>query len=181
MQTLTVNEIMEFHPCYDKAYITLLFEQAGYKNNPAPISAILNAPIPAKDVLWLVLRPKIIGTGNQHKIALFAAELVLPIFEACYPLDDRPRKVIEAKKKWLQGAISVEQLQDAANAAYDAYAAAANAAAANAAAAYAAAANAANAAANAAAADAAAANAAHDAAHDAAYAKILDYVKELIR
>ena len=90
---------------------------------------------------------------DSVSLAIFAAELVIDIYEKKYPKDDRPRKAIEAAKEWLK------------NSSTNAYAAA-NAAA-----------NAANAAANAANAayDAAnAANAAAYAAYDAAYAAAYD-------
>jgi hypothetical protein len=88
-------------------------------------------------------------------MAIFSAELVIDIFEKKYPNDDRPRKAIEAAKKWLKDPT------DKNSAAYAAYAA--NAA------------NAANAAAN-------AANAAAYAANAAAYAdKILDKIETWIQ
>ena len=36
------------------------------------------------------------------KLAIFAAELVIDIYEKKYPNDDRPRKAIEAAKGWLE-------------------------------------------------------------------------------
>jgi hypothetical protein len=92
-------------------------------------------------------------------LAVFAAELVLHVFEDRYPGDDRPRKAIAAAKAYLAGQLAAYAAAYAA-AADAAYAAAADAAyAADADAAYAAyaAAYAADAAADAAAADAAAA------------------------
>ena len=38
---------------------------------------------------------------NMIKYAVFAAELVLPIFEKKYPNDDMPRKAIEAAKQFI--------------------------------------------------------------------------------
>ena len=93
------------------------------------------------------------------KMAVFAAEQVIDLYEKKYPTDDRPRKAIDAAKAYIA--------QPSANAAHAAYAAA-NAAYAAAHAAYAAA-NAAYAAADAAYAAAHAAYAAANAA-DAAYA-----------
>ena len=58
------------------------------------------------------------------KLAIFAAELVIDIFENAYPNDDRPRKAIEAAKEWLKHPTVEKQ-----NAAAAAYAAAADAAA----------------------------------------------------
>jgi hypothetical protein len=49
-------------------------------------------------------------------LAIYAAELVIDIFEKKYPHDDRPRKAIDAAKKWLK--------KPSADAAYAAHAAA---------------------------------------------------------
>ena len=99
---------------------------------------------------------RIVNAWNWRKedsveLAIYAAEMVIHIFEDKNPYDDRPRKAIEAAKSWLAGKSNA-----AANAAAYAYAAAK--------AAYA------NAAANAANAAAYAANAAAYAAYAAAYA-----------
>jgi len=56
------------------------------------------------------------------------AERALPIFEAKHSDDDRPRKAIETTRAWLRGEASIEQVRDAAAAAYAADAAAAYAA-----------------------------------------------------
>ena len=52
-------------------------------------------------------------------LTVYAAELVLPLFEQKHPGNTRPRKVIALTKKWLQNHRSVSrmELQDAANAA----------------------------------------------------------------
>jgi hypothetical protein len=46
---------------------------------------------------WLL--PRCMKHKQFVKYAVYAAELVLPIFEKKYPKDDRPRKAIEAAKK----------------------------------------------------------------------------------
>ena len=68
---------------------------------------------------------------DSVKLAIFAAELVIDIFEKQYPDDKRPRMAIEAAKKWLDNptADTARAAADAAAAAYAAYAAAAYAAA----------------------------------------------------
>jgi hypothetical protein len=128
---------------------------------------------------------RIVNAWNWRKedsveLAIYAAEMVIHIFEDKNPYDDRPRKAIEAAKSWLAGksayAATAYAVANAANAAANAANANAYAAAyAVANAANAAAAAAARAAANAAYAAAAAANAAANAANvantaNAAYA-----------
>jgi hypothetical protein len=127
------------------------------------------------DLLWKVL-PHVLSDKSARRLAVFSAEAVLPIFEAKYPTDLRPRKAIEAAKRVIEDDTAENRKEAyAANAAANAanaYAAADTARAAAYAAAYAAA-NAAYAAANAAYVAAAyvAANAAYAAANaaDAAY------------
>jgi hypothetical protein len=139
---------------------------------------------------WLITR--LLTKENLVRYAIYSAELVLHIYEAKYPKDDRPRKAIEAAKRYLEtkekpDAYAAAAAADAAYAAAyaaDAYAAADAAyAAADAADAYAAA-DAAYAYADAAYVAAAAADAA-DAADAAAdryktYVQIIDYGIELL-
>jgi len=103
---------------------------------------------------------------DSVSLAIFAAKLVIGIYEKKYPGEDRPREAIEAAKKWL--ADPTEKNSAAANAAANAAYAAAHAAASAAAYAAANAAYAAAHAANAAHAAYAAANAAASAAANAA-------------
>jgi hypothetical protein len=54
---------------------------------------------------------------DQRTLALWAAdcaERVLPIFEAKYPDDDRPRKAIEAARAWARGKLRVGEARAAA-------------------------------------------------------------------
>jgi len=55
-----------------------------------------------------------------HEFAYRVGEDVLPIFEKTYPKEDRPRKAIEAKRLWLDGKISIEDLHAASDAAFSA-------------------------------------------------------------
>ena len=66
---------------------------------------------------------------EQRLIAADFAERVLPLFEAQYPDDDRPRKAIEAARAYARGEITKEQLSAAGSAAWSAAGAAARAAA----------------------------------------------------
>ena len=57
---------------------------------------------------------------EQRLIAADFAEHVLPLFEAEYPDDDRPRKSIEAARAFARGEITKEQLAAAWSAAWSA-------------------------------------------------------------
>ena len=141
-------------------------------------------------VNWILSH--VLDNNNKVKYTIFAAELVLHIFENKYPDDRRPRKAIEAAKKYVENQTEENKktadaaayaAADAANAdaayanAYAAAAAAYAAAYAAAAAAYAAA-DAAYAAANAA---YAAADAVDAAAKKEIYEKIIDYGIKLLK
>ena len=114
---------------------------------------------------WLITH--ILRKENNVRYAIFAAELVLHIYEKKYPNDDSPRKAIEAAKKYLNNSTYAAACSAACSAASDAtYDAAYNACSA----AYNACSAAYAAACSAAPASAAAAAAAADAARHAAYA-----------
>jgi len=51
--------------------------------------------------IWIIPR-KLKNKRDIVRFAIFCAEQVLPIFESEYPKDNRPRKAIEAAKKWLK-------------------------------------------------------------------------------
>ena len=50
--------------------------------------------------IWLIVR--LMNKKQKVQYAVFAAELVLGVFEKRYPEDDRPRKAIEAAKAYLK-------------------------------------------------------------------------------
>jgi len=73
---------------------------------------------------WLIVQ--LMNHNQQIKYAIFTAEQVIDIYEKKYPHDKRPRKAIEAAKKYLEN--PNEKNENAADAAYAAAAAAAYAA-----------------------------------------------------
>ena len=145
MLSITVEQMHGMHPCgwdkenngknYTRERVTELW--GGKKSlTPLEISAL---DIPAADRLWVLLRPEIIPEKLLHELACQFAEYSLHIFEKKYPDDKRPRLAIEAKRAWIKGEISDEELSIARDAAGDAaWAARAAARAARAAAGYAA-------------------------------------------
>ncbi len=118
------------------------------------------------DLLWTLRATVQDSRRTASQLAIEFAEQALPVFERRYLNDLRPQQAIQAARDYLDGRISVEELQAAR---LDAYAAAIAAAADNAAAAAIANAAADNAAAAAAADNAAANAAAYVAANAAAY------------
>jgi branched-subunit amino acid aminotransferase/4-amino-4-deoxychorismate lyase len=75
---------------------------------------------------WLIVR--LMSHKNQVRYAVYAAELVLPIFKKKYPKDKRPRKAIQTTKRWLKSPTEENRIAAyaiaasyAANVAYAAY------------------------------------------------------------
>ena len=148
MKTTTFEKIRSFKAC-ESGWRKLL-DSHNPKDHSQEISIrdILKSN-GIKDAVW-ALRA-VDDKTNVYMFCADVAESVLNLFENKYPDDKRPRKAIEATRKYANKEISKEELSAAADAAADAAYAAANAYAAYAAdAAYAAAANAADAAADAA-------------------------------
>ena len=143
-------------------------------NKPMPASKFIQHLIDDKKYQWASwVLVRVFDKTNNVRYAIFAAEQVIDIYEKKYPGKDKPRKAIEAAKKWLNEPTEENRADAAADAA--AAAAAAAYAAYAAAAAYAAYAAAADAAA-----DAAAAYAAY-AARTKMRIKILEYGISLLR
>lgn len=66
-----------------------------------------------RTVLWMVD-----ATNTLHEFGCWAAEQVLHFFEEKFSDDKRPRKAIEAKRKWIKGEISDHELGRAWDAAW---------------------------------------------------------------
>ena len=194
MKTVTPEQFKEFGPCWLKtaAGRKRYARVAAMRDEWSALDVLALDGVSNKDKLWAVLREEFIDAPVLHEYACRCAEYALTFVREP---DSRSIAAIEAKRKWLRGEISNDDLTaawDAAwaayDAAYDAARAAANAARAAArAAAWDAAWSAADAAWSAAAAawDAAAARDAADAARAAARAAAREHevklLKELLR
>jgi hypothetical protein len=89
------------------------------------ISDILNADIPLKDKVWFIRRNCEFTTDEFRQFAIGCALCVLPIYEAKYPGDNKPREAVQAAKDYLAGVIGIGVLFEKRSAAYAAYVAAA--------------------------------------------------------
>ena len=122
---VTLDQVMAWHPCYDREKVETLF--AGRETLTA--NDILDLPIPAKDKLWAVLREEVIPAPILHE---FACRCVEQALELAGNPDPRSMAAIDAKRAWLRGEISDQELaaaRDAARAAASDAARAASAAA----------------------------------------------------
>ena len=120
MKRITVDLIMSLDPCeeYSRDRITKLFSG---RKSVALKTVLKTDKIQHNDKLWLLLRTQFIPENDLHELACQFAEHVLPIFETEYSDDKRPRLAIEAKRKWLQGEITTNELKAARDAAWAAW------------------------------------------------------------
>ena len=181
MKTVTPEQFKEFGPCWleTAAGRQRYARVAAMRDEWSALDVLALDGVSNEDKLWAVLREEFIDAPVLHEYACRCAEYALTFVREP---DSRSIAAIEAKRKWLRGEISNDDLtaaRDAADAAWAAACDAANAAA------RAAACDAANAAARAAAwaavdaADAAAWTA--DAAWAAAREHEVKLLKELLR
>ena len=168
MKTVTPEQFKEFGPCWleTAAGRQRYARVAAMRDEWSALDVLALDGVSNKDKLWAVLREEFIDAPVLHEYACRCAEYALTFVREP---DSRSIAAIEAKRKWLRGEISNDDLI------------AARAAAARAAAAWAAAAWAANAWAANAAANAAAWAAACDAAWTAAREHEVKLLKELLR
>ena len=171
MKSISLEEFKGFRPCWlETATGARRLERIGSRKERWTAMDILDLPeseVSAEDKIWAVTKAEIIEEEKLHEFACRCAEEALKLVK-----DPDPRSVaaIEAKRKWLKGEITDEELaaawvarvaRDAARVASDAASAAAWAAA-----------------------SAAASDAAWDAARAAAWAaarkKQIDILRELI-
>ena len=178
MKAVTPEQFKEFGPCWleTAAGRQRYARVAAMRDEWSALDVLALDGVSNKDKLWAVLREEFIDAPVLHEYACRCAEYALTFVREP---DSRSIAAIEAKRKWLRGEISNDDLTAAWAAACDAVNAAARAAARAARAAAWAAWDAAAWAARAAAWDAWAA--ARDAARDAAREHEVKLLKELLR
>ena len=99
MNKITVRQIMSWRPCseYPRGRVKKII---GSGKTPLDICAL---DLPARDLLWVLLRPEIIPEMDLHQLSCTFAAGALPLWEKCFPDDRRPRIAIETKRKWVAG------------------------------------------------------------------------------
>ncbi len=117
----TLTEILKYNPSEQlKQYLSLL-------NSTTYIDFMtIKKTVGIKDAIWCL---KVLDYRDYCLFLADVAESVLPIFEAKYPDDKRPREAVEGIRAWHNGNINTKELRILANAAFDAAYAAYNAAA----------------------------------------------------
>ena len=130
MKTVTLEQFLTFEPCW--------LEEEGGRERLERIAArkkewtaldVLRLPdkeVSPKDKLWAVLREEFIDARTLHEFACICAERALIL---AHVKDERCWNAIKAKRAWLLGKISDDELYAARAAAWAAASAAASAAA----------------------------------------------------
>jgi len=118
MNSVTVDQVMSFRPCdppYTRDYVTELF--AGRETVTA--LDILDSGIPPEDKLWAVLRPELVPEPDLHELACrFTEDWLEAEVKAGRRTDKRSWEAVKAKRRWLKGEITDEELDVAYRAAY---------------------------------------------------------------
>ena len=109
MKTVTVEQFKNFGPCWLKTAegCEKLARIAAIRNEWTALD-VLNLPdVSAQDKLWSVLREEFIKAPILHEFACRCAEYALTFVREP---DSRSIAAIEAKRKWLRGEISNDDL-----------------------------------------------------------------------
>ena len=119
MKTVTPEQFKEFGPCWletaegRKRYARV----AAMRDEWSALDVLALDGVSNEDKLWAVLREEFIDAPVLHEYACRCAEYALTFVREP---DSRSIAAIEAKRKWLRGEISNDDLTSAADAAADA-------------------------------------------------------------
>ena len=116
MKTVTYDEFLGFSPCWldDVEKAERLKEIGKRKDNWTALDVLALEDVDAGDRLWAVLREEFLPADLLHEFACQCAEKALENYD-----DPDPRSIaaITAKRKWLRGEITDEELSEAEDAA----------------------------------------------------------------
>lgn len=122
MKTITVEECMKMEPCYSDERIQEIANQYPDRKEWTALDVLRLNNVPVTDRLWLVLREELIDAPILHEFACRCAERALSHEDKP---DPRSVAAIAAKRAWLRGEITDEELKAARYGARDAAQAAA--------------------------------------------------------
>ena len=111
MKTVTIEEFVKFDPCYTEDQLKAI---AGDKKEWSALDILNLDKVPATDKLWAVLREELIDARILHEFACVCAEQALTTIDNP---DQRSIDAIKAKRAWLCGEITDEELASARDAA----------------------------------------------------------------
>ena len=123
MKTITYEDFVSFNPCWltdeeeRNEHAAQLARYRAMRDKWSAIDILRLDEVDAEDRLWLVLREELIDAPILHEFACRCADRA--IARIGKP-DSRSVAAIEAKRKWLRGEISDDELGAARAAARDA-------------------------------------------------------------
>ena len=123
MKTITYEDFARFNPCWLTdgetriKHTDQLSRYRAIRDEWSAIDILRLDEVDAEDRLWLVLREELIDAPILHEFACRCAERALARIDNP---DARSVAAIEAKRKWLRGEISDDEMTAAMDAAMDA-------------------------------------------------------------
>ena len=114
MKTVTIEQFMSFEPCYSEERVC---ELAGGKTEWTALDVLRLEQVPVVNRFWAVLREEFIDAPILHEFACRCAEKALTLVDNP---DQRSIDAIAAKRAWMRGEITDEQLDAAGSAAWSA-------------------------------------------------------------
>ena len=128
LPTITYSQLLLYDPCWShsaagRKRLQYYSNKLGGKANALDILRLRR--VPARDRLWAVLRGDLIPDRLLHEFGCWCADEALKLIDNP---DPRSVKAVMAKRQWLRGEITGEELERAQAAAWEAAQAAAQAA-----------------------------------------------------
>jgi hypothetical protein len=114
MKTITVDEFLQFNPCYPEERIREIADTHDGKTEWSALDILALEDVPAIDRLWAVLREALIDAPILHTFACDCAERALASVENP---DPRSVAAVETKRRWLRDEAPNEEFSAALNAA----------------------------------------------------------------
>lgn len=123
MKTITYDDFVSFKPCWlaDEEeryeYAAQLARYRAMRDEWSAIDILRLDDVDVEDRMWLVLREELIDAPFLHEFACRCAERALSRIDKP---DERSVAAIEARRKWMRGEISDDEMDAACAAARDA-------------------------------------------------------------
>ena len=112
MLSVTIDQVLSWKPC--KEYTLERIERLFAGRETVNVHDVLAMDISDADKLWAVLREELIPAETLHEFACRVAEkALLAEREAGKEPDERSWAAIDAKRKWLKGEATDEELASA--------------------------------------------------------------------
>ena len=120
MKSITIEDLKRWNACYyrDKDAEMIELIERVFANSLTVEQVLRCEELSAMDRLWVVLREEVLPVEILSEAGCRFTESVLPIWVAKYPDDDCLQRAIAAKRAYMRGEITKQELDNARNAAY---------------------------------------------------------------